>query len=316
MKYLILTALIVLTIQTAVSSEADGFSRRNEKLADSSEIINLRADLYVNKTIEKLNSENLGCIDNNLYKELRRYFANHMKGQLVKDILNDQLIPKRILTLDQTVYRNWTPWDGIGMGLTLIQRSGVTLSPMIRFGDEILGADKFEHFFGQGFYYFTDNYIDGKGPIKAIKKGIFKEKIILGGNKIGNGVFSFGDQSANFNGMRFWNHILQKSDDVLGTDNNLGPYIACENNKWVQVKKIDFKDYMDSSMDESINCSKFPTQKTADRFTKEVHRLGLECPIDPKKIDELVAKYGAMSKWIINKDGTGVIKYLNEFKNK
>jgi hypothetical protein len=116
--------------------------------------------------------------------------------------------------------------------------------------------------------------------------------------------------------MRFWNHILQKHEDILGVEYNLGPYIDCEENIWLKKKQIDFRDYMDSAMDESINCSKFPTQSTANKFTKEVHRLGLTCPIDPKKIDELNLKYGKSSKWIINKEGTGVLKYFSEFKHK
>lgn len=315
MKHLLVLALIALT-QNSWASETDGFTRRYEPLADSSPMINARANKYVAQSLNVLNNQAQGCQEEALYKELRLYFANHMKGQLVKDILNDESIPKRLITLNDSVYRDWTPWDGLGMGLTFVARSGITISPVIHFGNEIIGADKFEHFFGQGFAYFTANYTKEKGNTKAVKTGIFKEKIFLGGNKIGNGVFSYGDLSANFNGMRFWNHILQKNDDVLGADHNLGPYITCENEKWVQVKEIDFKDYMDSSMDESVNCSKFPTQLTADRFIDQVQRLGMDCPIDPKKVDELTVKYGKLSKWIINKEGTGALKYFGEFKHK
>lgn len=315
-SYLIFSALLALSFQRAHSSEADGFTKRNEPLADSSEVINHKANQYVQNSLLALNANNSGCVEGDLYKELRVYFANHLSGKLVKEIFNGNDIPKRVVPLDESVYKDWTPWDGLGMGLKFTKKSGMTIAPIIHFGNEIIGADKFEHFFGQGFYYFTQNYLKEKGYIKAIKTGIMKEKIFLGGNKLGNGVFSYGDLSANFNGMRFWNHILQKHDDILGADRNLGPYISCESNKWVQVKEIDFRDYMDSAMDESINCSKFPTQHTADRFTREVHKLGMACPIDPHKLDELVAKYGALSKWVINKDGTGVIKYFGEYKNK
>ena len=315
-KYLIYSALLTLMFQSAQSSETDGFTNRYAPLADSSVIINQKSNQYVQKSLEVLNAKGLGCVEGDLYKELRLYFSNHMNGQLIKDILHDDEIPKRGITLDQSVYRDWTPWDGLGMGLTFIRRSGITISPILHFGNEIIGADKFEHFFGQGFAYYTENYLKNKGMVKAVKAGIFKEKTFLGGNKFGNGVFSYGDLSANFNGMRFWNHMLQQYDDVLGADHNLGPYISCKANAWVQVKEIDFRDYMDSSMDESINCSKFPAQLTADRFTDQVQRLGMACPLDPKKLDEMAVKYGAASKWIINKDGTGVINYFGEFKNK
>ena len=69
-------------------------------------------------------------------------------------------------------------------------------------------------------------------------------------------------------------------------------------------------------MDESINCSKFPAKLTVKRFTNEVAKLGMTCPLDPKKLEEMDTKYGAVSKWIINKDGPGVISYFREFKYK
>lgn len=308
--------LLAIASQTVLSAETDTFTLRDEPLEDSSEIINERANFYLGNSIKAANSKNEGCTEDQLYVEIRKYFNNHTKGQLAIDILKDGSIPKRTVKLSESVYRSWRPWDGLGMGLTLAKKSGLTVSPVIKFGSELIGTDKFEHFFGQGFYYFSDNYLEEKGAIKATKVGIFKEKTILGGNKVGNGVFSYGDLAANFNGMRFWNHVLQLRDDVLGADHNIGPYVNCENNKWVQVKKIDFRDYIDSSMDESINCSKFPAQATADRFADQVQQLGMSCPVDPKKLDELAIKYGAVSKWIINKDGIGVLKFFGEFKYK
>jgi hypothetical protein len=308
--------LLTLSLHSVFASETDGFTNRNEPLEDSSAIINLKANNYVSKALKDLNDSSSICNEAALYHELRNYFANHMSGQLVIEILNNNMIPKRPVTIENSVYKNWKPWDGIGLGLRFVSRSGITLAPILHIGDELIGADKFEHFFGQGFSYFTENYLNHGGMTNAIKMGIFKEKIFLGGNKLGNGVFSYGDLSANFNGMRFWNHILQNNDDVLGADHNLGPYIVCENNKWIKTKEIDFRDYIDSAMDESINCSKFPTHKTAEKFTREIQKLGMSCPLDPKKLEELSVKYGKAAKWIINREGTGVISYLGEFKNK
>jgi len=314
MKHLFGPVLLLISSQFATGAETDTFSKRYEALADGSEIINERANQYIQNSIKALNAQDHNCSENLLYKELRKYFNNHTKGRLAIDINEDDAIPRRMVILGESVYKSWRPWDGMGMGLTLAKRSGLTVSSVVKVGNEIVGADKFEHFFGQGFYYFTDGYLEEKGAIRAIKKGIAKEKTILGGNKIGNGVFSYGDLAANFNGMRFWNHILQSREDVLGSDHNLGPYINCENYKWVQVKKLDFRDYIDASMDEAINCSKFPAKATSERFVREVNDLGMKCPIDPKKVEELSAKYGKMAKWIINRDGPGVINYFGEFK--
>lgn len=312
---IVFAAFAIFCSTAAFSSETDGFTNRNAPLADSSQIINRMANNYMSVALHDVNAVS-SCDEKALYTELRKYFANHMKGQLIKDILNDESVPKRNVVLSNSVYSNWSPWDGLGMGLTFVSRSGLTVSPIVNFDNTIMGADKFEHFFGQGFAYFTVNYLKEKGTTKAVKEGVFKEKVFLGGNKIGNGVFSYGDLSANFNGMRFWNHMLQKNPDVLGEEHNLGPYVECENNKWVQVKKIDFTDYFDSSMDESINCSKFPSGSTVKKFKHSVEELGMNCPVDLQKLEEMKVKYGAFSKWIINLDGNGVVHYFGEFKNK
>ncbi len=314
MNQLFIPILLLVSSPLALGAETDTFSKRSEPLADSSEIINARANKYIQDSIKALNGQDHYCSEDLLYTELRKYFSNHTTGRLAIEIIEDDAIPKRMVILGESVYRSWRPWDGLGMGLTLAKRSGMTVSSVVKVGTKLIGTDKFEHFFGQGFYYFTDGYLKGKGEISALKKGILKEKTILGGNKFGNGVFSYGDLAANFNGMRFWNHLLQSREDVLGRDYNLGPYIACENHKWVQVKKIDFRDYIDSSMDEAINCSKFPAKATVERFVHEVNDLGMNCPVDPQKVEELSAKYGKMAKWIINKDGPGVINYFGEFK--
>ena len=92
--------------------------------------------------------------------------------------------------------------------------------------------------FGMGFTYFTKHYQKGKDIKDVLSYGIALEKTILGGNVFATGVFSYGDLSANFNGMRFWNHVLQKNDDILGSEHNLGPYVTCSADKWQVNEKL------------------------------------------------------------------------------
>lgn len=317
MKAKILSVSVILFFTISLkAAETDGFTNRYAPLADSSLLINERANKYVERALNDLKMRQSGCDERAFYKELRKYFANHLSGALVKAILNDDAIPKRPVILANSVYKDWSAWDGLGLGVTFISRKGITVSPVLNFNNELIGADKFEHFFGQGFAYFTTNYLKNHGAIKAIKGGIAREKFFLGGSKIGNGIFSYGDLAANFNGMRFWNHILQKHDDILGSDHNIGPYVQCDNDQWIQVKKIDFADYIDASMDESINCSKFPSLSTVRKFKGEVKALGMTCPLEPHKLQEMIVKYGPISKWIINPVGNGVIHYFKEFKSR
>ena len=123
---------------------------------------------------------------------------------------------------------------------------------------------------------------------------MWQEKWTLGAKT--TGIYSFADQAANFNGMRFWNHILQKRNDYLG--DNHGPLVECQNEKWVQVKSLDFSHFVDDSLDEGLNCSKFSTKKLTKSVLKRIGELeedgrSYHCPVRKDSIDLLNEKYGS-----------------------
>ncbi len=318
-------AMIVLSV-SSFSAEVDQFTNRNEPLKDSSQLLNAKANEYVQKALSELNLKSSGCnsleSEKNLYKELRKYFSNHTKGELTIYALKSDDIEKRKLKIQDSVFRDWTIFDGYLLGKPSANNSDLALGPLLRMNDVVIGTDKLEHLFGRGFSYFNNHYLKGKSLKRTIKSGVFGEKTIYGGNKLATGVFSYADLSANFNGMRFWNHMLQKKDDVLG--DNFGPYIVCQNGlKWEQVKDIDFTHYFDASHDEAINCSKFPTKKTAEKYGNVVKNLGESnkhfvgiagCPIDPNALSAMKEKYGEFSKYILNLSSTDrELSYFNEF---
>lgn len=311
-----LTSVLSLNTAAILGAEVDQYTYRNEEIKDSSELLNQKVNAALMSSLINANAKGEGCSEKILYKELRKYFSNHFQGKLTKDILADKNITKRYIALTDSVYQDWTKWDGLGMGSKALSKKAVTMSGEMRVGEHYIGVDKLEHMWGQGYAYFKQNYLNGKGEVKAVKTGAAKEKTILGGNKFANGVFSYGDLSANFNGMRFWNHMLLKQDDVLGADRNLGPYVTCTNDKWIQIEEVDFKNYIDDSMNESINCSKFPSQKTADKFKNRLKILGTTCPVDIGRRDDMIVKYRQMAKWMVNPGGVGKVKYTGEFKNR
>lgn len=318
MKKLIifLIALSATPALTAFSAEVDQFTRRDEELADSSDLLNLKANQVIAKTIAKLNQDNGGCREDLLYSELKNYFGNHLSGEFTKDLIENDNFSKREISIGESIYQDWTVLDGALLSIPILQKFGQSLSSMVRVGDIVIGTDKFEHLFGRGYKYFVKNYKKEKGVGKALRLGIIGEKFILGGHRAETGVFSYGDLSANFNGMRFWNHILLRNDDILGREYNVGPFIVCSNNHWEKAKDVDFKNYVDSAWDEGINCSKFSNQRAVNKFTKRISALGLSCPVDPEVVKELAVKYGTLSKWLINSEGNGVLKITKEFKSK
>lgn len=305
------------------SAEADNFTARSLPIVDVSNEINSKADFYLNKAIDEVNKTS-ACNEKALYAELRKYFSNHSKGELVKDILYHNIVSIINLPLKSSIYEEWTVADGYLLGRKKAATSPLALSPLIKIGDQVVGVDKFEHMFGMGFTYFKKHYIDDKSLKNVLKNGIIKEKTFLGGNIFATGVFSYSDLSANFNGMRFWNHILQKQDDILGSEYNLGPYVFCAEGKWQANSKrlIDFKNYIDASMDESINCSKFAKSKSVIKIKAAIKKRGIVdvnnegmCPVEPQKLQEMRKKYSHLEieHFIINDEGLGTVSYLNEF---
>lgn len=304
MKYSLFIYLMVLlnflNPSMATAAEVDQFSNMQVTLPDVAPLINSKANKMVDEALSRANTQG-SCNESVLYKELRVPFHNHIKGKLVHFIFEDSSVAKRTLQRPQTIYRDFNMLDGFLMARPGADKSGVGLGTVIQFGDITMGSDKFEHLFGRGFKYFTQHYLQNKPLEKVLRSGIRGEKGYFGGSFWATGVFSYGDLVANFNGMRFWNHILQKNPDLLGQ--NLGPYIVCQNNQWQQVKDIDFRPYFDSGVDETINCSQFARKHAAATVRDNMSKMGMSCPLDSSLLLEIYGRYQPYSDWLINMDG-------------
>jgi len=291
------------------SAEVDQYTTRHLELQDASEIVNAQANRHIQDALIYLADQ--GCNEEALYKELRKAFANHKHGKLTIHMLHDKHFPRHQIALRESIYTDWTPWDGYLLGRKAAEKSPLALGPLVNIDGIRVGTDKFEHIFGRGFMYFKRHYLKGHSLKRVFKFGIRGEKTLFGGNKLATGVFSYADLSANFNGMRFWNHMLQLRDDVMG--DNHGPYISCVDNKFKQVKEIDFRHYIDESMDESINCSKLATKRSANKYKSRIEAMGYACPMDQATFEAMKTKYAKFAKWILNDEGIEDVSYFNEF---
>lgn len=327
MKKPALTFLILLlAAKSLMAAEADHYSFLDtSSLIDSNAMIASRTSVLVEKELDALNSKG-SCEqmeEKELYKSLQNVFANHSKGKLVKEILYGEEFSLIKIPLKESIYGTWKVRNGYLLGKKSAAQSPLALSPLIQLGERVMGVDKLEHLFGMGYQYFDRFYLRGHSLKRVLKRGIFFEKTILGGNILATGVFAYADLAANFNGMRFWNHVLQKRDDVLGKEHNLGPYVKCQDGEWKQVKRIDFSAYLDESADESINCSKFASKDGFRKYVGFLEDNNLACPMAPQKLKEMISKYNVptpgdskkrpISHWILNKVGNGKISYFNEF---
>jgi len=298
------------------SSEVDNFTRRADFLKDSTERLNKITNQFLKERIKKLNKKKHGCNEKSLYRGLKKDFNILLKGsKLLKAVEKDEKIVKLKIKVRDSIYRDWSFMDSPAIrGLNLVIPS--VFGEVIKVNGIRLGIDKFEHFFGYGHYYFNLHYFGKKGVKKALKFGLFMEYFNLGA--YGTGVMSYGDLAANFNGMRFWNHILSKRKDIL--NQNLGPYVKCRNKKWVVQKSINWRQYIDESFDEAINCSRFRKGIMAEKVKERVREINFKdgelntCPLVPKKLEEMFKKYSQFSPYILNKEGHDKIPKFTTWK--
>ncbi len=334
MKKAIIAAILLLP-GAARAAEADHFTVDEAQVADVTAEVNELANDGLARVIDELNASG-SCdggreSDELLYDRLTDIFSNHKKGQLVQAITGGS-IPRTVIPLKSSVYSEWSIFNGFLLGRRGAGKSQLALFPLVKIGDTVVGADKLEHMFGMGLRYYKKHYFEGRPLVSVLKNGIFREKTFLGGNMLATGVFSYADLSANFNGMRFWNHMLQRQDDVLGPQHNAGPYLFCRAGKWVknEERPIDLRTYVDPTMQESMNCSKFATEGGLEKFrtalaalqTRDASRV-YTCPENPGLLDEAARKYeveikddgrgSTVDHWIINREGNGRVSYFNEF---
>ncbi len=307
MKKLFLTTLLVTaSFTTLQAAEVDAFTKRFEPVEDTLVPINRLTNELLAKSLERANARGKACNERHLYKALRKNFNNQYAGKLPKIIIKSDEFAKIKIPSKESIYRDFTMWDAIVQGGT--SRISDPIADLMKVNGIMVGTDKFEHFLGSGYRYFKKHYQEGKPLEEALKIGWKAENGILGA--VTTGVMAYADLAANFNGMRFWNHILQQHDDVLGE--NFGPYVACENDQWVVTdKKIDWSNYIDESFDEGINCSRFKNEKVAAKVQVRLEELEANdpegrrysCPMTHDSFNKIANKYGELAPLLINSIG-------------
>jgi hypothetical protein len=295
------------------SSEVDSFRLRFAPLEDSLPILNAKANEMLQIALNEANDSRSVCSERRLYSRLRRQFRNHVFDQFNRWIINDDQVPKIKTSITQSIYRDFnvfqSPIQG-GWARVVNDPTGSILNV----NGYRIGNDKFEHFMGSGFKYFKNYYKDKNSLEDTLQIGWRAETGVMGA--IMTGVMSYADMMANFQGMRFWNHMLQQHEDIFGM--NLGPYIVCEKDQWVQVKALNFAPYLNIALDEANNCSKFRTQAMTDSVLFRLSEYekqdpdgrSYQCPQDPQALESVYQEFETIAPWLINLDGIDSMKEI------
>ena len=300
----------------AYAAEVDHYSRYNAPLNDSREQLNQMVAEHLAQVLD--DGELIGCDEGLLYQKLRTQFNNKYHGKLAQRIIKGKQLDQVSIHPKQSIYREFFFLKKFPFWIAK-KKSLNPVAAVIRVGDVRLGTDKLEHVWREGFDYFKSHYLQGQYLQFALFAGYRGENGRLGTSILASGIFSYADLAANFQGMRFWNHLLQRGDDALGE--NTGPYIECRGNRWVQVKEIDMGDYIDHGLDESINCSLFRSKRVLGKMRRalgklsEQHGEDYRCPMRGKQVREgpLLDRYGDLAWHLLNFRGHDTVKGHSAF---
>ncbi len=302
---LILIWVLAILASATLAGEVDSFTDRYQPLRDSRVAINKKTNQLFQEALKRANRGSKGCLKKRLYSNLQKSFRIYVWGDFVSWLWETPDVERISTDIREGIYQDFSV-------LRAFSFSNIVISDLIHFDNHLVGVDKFEHFLGSGFRYFRAYYLEKKGLEATLNIGLSAENGSMGAST--GGVKAFADLSANFNGMRFWNHVLQKEDDVLGGPYNIGPYVECRGNRWVQVKKVDWRSYVDASFDEGVNCSHFGSQEKLEfvlaRITDLERQNGRSytCPLEPQKLEGLTSKYGDLAPKIMNFEGHQVFR--------
>ncbi len=151
------------------------------------------------------------------------------------------------LTINNKDYIQASIYEQAGLPFPLVQ-----LARTINVGGVYIGSDKLGHFALVGRNYFRRNLRNrslGMNPLEAekatVQTGINEEFLVLGYAL--DGVFSFADLEANYQGMLFGLSMCEGKH----------PYLVRSNKKWIRNMNREFniRHYLNPKMDESYNPS-------------------------------------------------------------
>lgn len=291
------------------ASEVDNFTRRDEPLRDATDVLNQAANHFLDQAVVSANKSG-ACDKQRLYRAIKLRFRDRYQDKFADYVHTSPDVTRRTTKIKDSIYADASPINSLIMGgLGAVYDSN---APVLNIHNVQIGGDKFEHFFGMGYYYFRRHYLQGQAIEKVLDFGMGTETGILG--RYMTGIISFADLAANFKGMHFWNHLLHEGPDVLHFAKKLGPYIRCEQDQWVRIEDIDLSQYVDNAWDEAINCVLFSNQKFLEKVQNQLVRLSQQsgqsvtCLVSSDAFGELTQIYSPYGPKVLNKKGHGLLK--------
>ncbi len=289
------------------AAEVDSFTNRHE-LVDSRFVLNRVVNLWLEEAIAAANKKSIFqggdgkgvnyCNQERMFDELEEKFTGFVIGKLESFVVEHPDLDMISVGFENSIYRDFEFTEPPTISLTK------HLAVLLRVGDIYLGADKFGHFFTEGYAYY-EIYSD-VNQCSALQFGDLSESTFYG--ELATGIFSYADLAANLNGLRFWNSILALKKNPLSDAAVTQPYVQCIDNKWQLTKEFDWMQYVDPIWDESINCSAFKDDILLKKVQKRIAQTsrGKSCPMVEVNLKVLEEKYGDLLHHVYNSSGNKV----------
>ncbi len=254
--------------------ETDQYYSWGRELEDSTDVINAKFNLELERAISSFDTPPEECIEIAIrFRKRMRFLLFHhvqmwaMNTSLVRRIPADA--DEDIVFRKTNLYHIHGAFDP-GMWMTF--------TPTVEVNGVRIGTDKLSHFVSSGWTYYSTYrraLNNGQSPenaeIAAIERGLLEEKLILG--RAAAGILSLADLEANFQGMHFYQEMCRGEDPIL----------AREGDRWKLNRRVDLRDYVHPGWDESYQ----PSIYTSGRWKKVKPGLQQYCDLrdDPQVVD-------------------------------
>lgn len=295
-----LFSLFIFCALSATAAETDGFTKRYEDIQDGIPLVNAEIRKRISSSIVDLNKTSRmtrTCdwkeLDASLGERLRRPIV----GQIESLINSSQKIPKFSFSFSESIYKNLPAI--VSMPIQMGNILGITFGNQIGHNGLVIGTDKLGHFLDEGYYYYKLIHEWGNSLEEALAFGSFLENTLDG--KWTSGVYSYADLSANFEGLRFWEHALGGPGK-----NRWSRYFYCLDGDWHIKRLFDLTDYLNEAWDEGMNCSEFRSEDMKVVVDTQIKHLELKkgkrysCPVFPDRVPKMVERYGAHARKILH----------------
>jgi hypothetical protein len=218
----LLTTLVVAIVAAVVPSspsaalETDQYYAWGRPLADSTDVINAKLNLELQRAIDSFEHPPDSCT------ELAVRFRKRMRFVLFHHIqiwaMNSPLVARIPADGDEFADYEWSSMYALHGPLDT--GMWMPLTPTIEVAGIRFGTDKLSHLVSSGWTYYTvyrkavDNGLHPAGAEReAIHRGILEERFILG--EAASGVLSIADLEASLDGMHFYLDLCAGDDPIL-----------------------------------------------------------------------------------------------------